>query len=99
MSEDAEWRTEERERTAAELTAEEGANWIERNRPGSFGCHELLDRTSINVDMIESHLVEHSACIANPEWYELAWKAADSLHDLYQKIGAVHLSVEKETGD
>ncbi len=60
--------------------------------PGSVGCHELLDRTSMLADMVEQYLVEHPACTGRPEWHALAERAAAALHELYQKVGAEHLT-------
>lgn len=32
-----------RQRAGQELVAEQGPNWWEAFKPGSFGCHELID--------------------------------------------------------
>jgi hypothetical protein len=85
----------DRERLAAELAADGGPDWASRYRPGSVGCHELLDRVSIIADMTERFLVEHPACIANPAWHELAERASGALHELYQQVGAEHLSADE----
>ncbi len=82
---------QERQRQAAELEAEQGANWAAQCGPGSFGCHELLDRTSMLGDMLEQYVLEHPACVANPQWYELATQAVTALRELYQQVGAVHV--------
>ena len=37
----------DRQNLIDELTAEHGPDWAAQYRPGSFGCHELLDRTSL----------------------------------------------------
>jgi hypothetical protein len=87
---------EERQRLAEELTTENGPAWREEYRPGSFGCHELLDRTSLGVDWIERFILSHPACVQNAEWYALAEQAAAALRELYQRIGAEHLG---PTGD
>jgi hypothetical protein len=42
-------------------------------------------------DSLERFIVSHPACVQNPEWYALARQAAEALHILYQKVGAVHL--------
>lgn len=65
------------------------------NEPGSFGCHELLDRTNILADQVDS-LLAHPACLQNPEWFALAHQAMTALHDLYQAVGAEHLSVDEK---
>ena len=80
----------DRQRRIAELIAEEGPDWGDRYGPGSFGCHELLDRTAIVADLIEDRLLAHPSCAADREWYALAERAASVLRDLYQRIGAEH---------
>ena len=62
--------------------------------PGTLGCHEALDRTSILADQVEN-LSEHPAIMLNPEWRRIACAAAELLADLYQKIGAVHLTADE----
>lgn len=85
---------QDRQRLADEMAAESGANWADAHRPGSPGCHELLDRTSLLADMLEKYLLTHPACVANPGWYGLAEQAAAGLRELYQQIGSVHLGAE-----
>jgi hypothetical protein len=63
---------------------------------GSYGCHELLDRTSVLMSNVDEYILGHPACVNNKEWFALAYKAVDLLNELYQKIGAEHL--EKTTG-
>ena len=41
---------QERKQLIDELVAEYGPNWSEEFKPGSFGCHELLDRTLLLRD-------------------------------------------------
>src|SRR4051794_11319077 len=78
---------QDRLRLVGELTAESGPNWAEAYRPGSSGCHELLDRTSLLADLLEKHLLSHPACVANAGWYALAEQAAAALQELYQQVG------------
>jgi hypothetical protein len=78
------------------LIAEEGSNWAESQQPGTFGCHELLDRTALVMDIAERSLLEHPACIANEEWYRLAEQAVDALNELYQRVGKEHLTADGE---
>jgi hypothetical protein len=59
--------------------------------PGSFGCHEALQMASVFAELVEHRLCGHQAIKLNPEWAALADKAAQSLADLYQSIGAAHL--------
>jgi hypothetical protein len=81
----------DRLRQVSELAAESGEGWADAYRPGSPGCHELLDRTALLSDMLERHLLSHPACVANPEWYHLAERAVAALNELYQQVGAEHL--------
>jgi hypothetical protein len=83
---------------AAELAADSGKTWAEDNKPGSFGCHELLDRTTMLADQVEHLIQTHPACVANSEWYMLAHRAAMALHELYQRIGADRLGGEASNG-
>ena len=77
----------------AEFEADAGDDWMAGNRPGTFGCHELLDRTALVADLLERHIREHPACVQNEEWFRLASQAATALHELYQQVGAAHLTV------
>lgn len=81
---------------AGELAADLGEGWENEYRPGSAGCHELLDRTALLSDMLERYLLDHPACIANSGWYTLAEQAATALRDLYQQIGGEHLGNSSE---
>jgi len=67
-----------------ELVVESGPDWADRFKPGSFGCHELLDRSLIAAEFVEETVLTHPACIQNQEWYALANKATMALHELYQ---------------
>lgn len=60
--------------------------------PGTFGCHEALHMTSVLVNTVSEHLVEHPAIMLNPSWHALAEKAADALAELYQAIGQEHMN-------
>jgi hypothetical protein len=88
----------DRLRQAAELAAESGEGWADEYRPGSAGCHELLDRAALLSDILERHLLDHPACVANPEWYRLAEQASAALQALYQQVGAEHLGGEAPPG-
>ena len=59
--------------------------------PGAYGCHELLDRTSMLMSNVDEFILGHPACVHNKEWFALAYQAVDLLNELYQKIGAEHL--------
>jgi hypothetical protein len=84
----------DRQERLTEQLADEGPGWEERFKPGTFGCHELLDRTSRAAEAVARDLLEHPACFRDPEWYALADQAAEALNQLYQKIGAAHLAAE-----
>lgn len=83
---------DERLRQVGKLAADSGTNWADGFRPGTSGCHELLDRSHMLADMLERHLLSHPACIAEPEWYALAERAASALRELYQRVGSEHLN-------
>jgi hypothetical protein len=80
----------ERQERIAELNAE-NAQWQELHKPGSFGCHELLDRTLLLADQVEQLVLSHPACVRDPHWYALAEQAVAALHELYQCVGAEHV--------
>jgi hypothetical protein len=82
---------QERQQLLAELLSDHGSQWAEQYEPGSFGCHELLDRTALAADIVERYVRTHPACILNKEWFGLAEQALAALHELYQRIGAAHL--------
>jgi hypothetical protein len=82
----------ERQEELKDFLQEQGQQVLEQFKPGTFGCHELLDRTAMVSDSLERFIVSHPACVQNPEWYALARQAAEALHILYQKVGAVHLN-------
>ena len=81
----------ERRKRIDELTAEQGADWEVRYQPGSFGCHELLDRTCLLADQLENTILAHPSCIRDPQWYALAARAVEDLRELYQRVGSEHL--------
>ena len=81
----------ERQRHIEELIAEHGPQWSEPYKPGSFGCHELLDRPSMAGDIGEQYVLSHPAWAQNQDWFALADQAVAALRELYQRIGEVHL--------
>jgi len=90
---------EDRLEIIEEMVADRGPNWVEGYKPGSLGCHELLDRTSLIADMVEQYVLTHPSCALKPEWYALAEQAATCLRDLYQRVGAEHLNSEGVPAD
>jgi hypothetical protein len=85
---------QERQQLIDELVADHGAHWAELYEPGSFGCHELLDRTALAADVVERYVRTHPACIQNQGWFALAQQAVVALQELYQRIGAAHLDAK-----
>jgi hypothetical protein len=85
---------QERLERLAELSEGSAPDWMEQFKPGSLGCHELLDRSSTLAESIEHLLLNHPSCVIEPEWYALADRAAATLRELYQRIGSDHLGIE-----
>ena len=90
-------RERERQQHIEELIAEQGPQWSELYKPGSFGCHELLDRTSMAGDIVEQYVLSHPACAQNQDWFALADQAVAALRELYQRIGEAHLGDQDTT--
>lgn len=82
---------DERREIVNDLATEHGPDWGARYAPGTFGCHELLDRLSLVARLLDEAIVSHPACVQKPEWYALARRASDAVNDLYQEVGAEHL--------
>lgn len=61
-------------------------------QPGSFGCHEAMHMASVLADMVGERLCEHPSISRNAAWLTKAEAALAALHDLYQAIGAEHMS-------
>jgi hypothetical protein len=81
----------ERQQRLDELIAEHGPQWSEPYKPGSFGCHELLDRTSMAADIVEQYVLSHPACAQRKDWFALAHQAVTALRELYLRVGTEHL--------
>ena len=90
---------QERQQRMDEMNAEHGPGWLEQYKPGSFGCHELLDRTSLLGDHLEESVLSHPACFQNPQWYALAEQTVAALRELYQRVGAEHLDPKNDRSD
>lgn len=63
--------------------------------PGTFGCHEALDRCSLLIQLV-GDLGAHPAICLNPDWEAKVVQAESILADLYQEIGRVHLANDCE---
>ena len=85
---------QERQRYIDEMSADHGPDWREQYQPGSFGCHELLDRTALVADLAERYLLSHPACFQDADWFALAERAVAALQELYQSVGEKHLGSE-----
>ena len=44
--------------------------------------------------MVDQFVVSHPACLQNAEWFALAEQAAAALRELYQRVGAEHLTAD-----
>jgi len=53
---------EHRQEIISEMVDEHGPNWTEQYAPGTFGCHELLDRTIQAAETVEQFVLSHPAC-------------------------------------
>lgn len=91
----------ERERLerVEDLSDEDGSDWEQEYVPGTFGCHELLDRTMIAFNMVEEMILSHPACVRDPAWYGLAYRAFKALELLYERVGEVHSGTEDDDFD
>jgi hypothetical protein len=87
---------QERQQRIKEIQADHGPQWTEQYNPGSFGCHELLDRTSLAADIVEQYVLSHPACVQNRDWFALAEQAVTALREMYQRIGAEHLDAQSD---
>jgi hypothetical protein len=52
-----------------------------------FHYHEALDRSSVVLDMVDRHLIQHPVCKLDKEVSKLIEEAADKLFEAYQLIG------------
>jgi len=53
--------------------------------------HEALDRTSVIIDTVSTHLVEHEFISNNPKYKSKVEAALLLLIEVYQGIGEEHL--------
>jgi hypothetical protein len=86
----------QRQQSLQEYESQSAPSALEDFRPGTFGSHELLDRTSLLAEQIEHAILSHPSCLQNREWYQLAWEAFAALRELYQRIGSEHLNLPDE---
>lgn len=60
--------------------------------PGSFACHEAMHMASVLQAMVDKHLCEHPAIVANDDWFTRATEISTNLYFLYQAIGSEHMN-------
>ncbi len=58
---------QDRQQILNEAAEDNAPNWSDQFQPGSFGCHELLDRTALVSDLLR-RCSTHPAC-ADPNWF------------------------------
>lgn len=63
--------------------------------PDTFGMHEALDRTAIQMEMW-SYILDHPSILLDADLYHQAAKVMDIMHDLYQKIAQKHFLEENK---
>lgn len=76
--------------------AEEGSPPGVSDDPASAEYAVALHITYIGVDYAARFLMEDHAILSNPNWFRMAYRAHETLFNLYQTIGAYHLSPEGE---
>lgn len=73
-------------------------NWLEEleeiSEPGSFGYHEAVHTLSIQMDMLERHLMEHPAILMDKHAFAQAYEAHHMLFELYTHLAARHIAAD-----
>ncbi len=64
--------------------------WREDFCPGTLGCQEALHLAQVFGALVERELAEHPAVLMNRDWFVLAGRACDALHELHRAIGLAH---------
>jgi hypothetical protein len=59
-------------------------------QPGSFGFHELLDRTCLVAEHFAENIASHPSAM-HPKLAATITRLEKGLFDLYQKIGNLHV--------
>ena len=80
------------ERLAA-VASEQEPGWEALYEPGSFGCHELLDRVMLLGDLVEGQVLEHPSCALHAEWHQLACASGGSVARVIPADWAEHLTL------
>jgi hypothetical protein len=58
--------------------------------PGTFGFHEMLDRSCLVAELFSREIARHPAA-NHPKLAKRIKRLEAKLFDLYQKVGALHL--------
>jgi len=86
-----EYTNEEIEENRKEALENQTEGVVEQAIPGTMSYHEALHTTSIVMDSVERHIMDHPAIVADKDAYHLAHNAFSSLFNLYQYLGEKHL--------
>lgn len=62
-----------------------------------FSYHEVVDRSFIAMQMIETLLLNHQAIEAHPEFKENIENSISSLYEIYQAFGSASRETTTET--
>lgn len=62
--------------------------------PGSYGCHELMDRVSLIRDLFGATVEAHPGLMNFPEWEAASDAAGEALFRLHNLIAEKHLAAE-----
>ena len=61
----------------------------------AYSYHEMVDRSFIVMSQIQDLLIDHAVVECHPELRENLEKAQKAIWEVYQTVGAVHLSQEE----
>lgn len=86
--------TEEARQEDLEQLRSEHDFYAGHHLPGSFSYHEALHTASLVMVQMDEPLLGHPAVVLDPEAYRLAHEAHTAIFNLYQYLGAKHLTDE-----
>lgn len=61
---------------------------------GSFGSHELVDRTEMLMNFWNEYIIEHPRVMMTPQFDKLAQQVSGLMYDLYNMASIAHAFVE-----
>ncbi len=93
MKEKSDEKIEQERLEALEEAQKHHGEGLEGFSPGSYGCHEAFHTSHVCYEAVIRELLVHPAIIRDPLWYRLTSRASDTLYELYQQMGAGHLSL------